>query len=65
MSHDMTPERASAPHDQMPPAPDQPAPQTTMGTGQIRLRLLAAIVAIGCGVAALLVAILLVRGVLA
>jgi hypothetical protein len=36
-----------------------------MGARAIRLRLLAAAVAICCGVAALLVAILLVRGVLA
>lgn len=35
-----------------------------MSPGQIRLRLLAALVAIACGVAALLVAILLLRGVL-
>ncbi len=34
-----------------------------MSERQIRLRLLAALVALGCGVAALLVAILLVRGV--
>jgi hypothetical protein len=34
-----------------------------MSDRQIRLRLLAALVALGCGVAALLVAILLVRGV--
>ncbi len=32
---------------------------------QIRLRLLASVVALGCGVAALVVAILLVRGVVA
>jgi hypothetical protein len=36
-----------------------------MSRRQIRLRLLAAAVAIGAGIAALLVAILLVRGVLA
>jgi hypothetical protein len=36
-----------------------------MNPGQIGLRLLAALVAICCGTAALLVAILLVRGVLA
>jgi hypothetical protein len=36
-----------------------------MTPGQIRLRLLAALVAIWCGVGALIVAILLVRGVLA
>jgi hypothetical protein len=36
-----------------------------MRTGQIRLRLFAAVVAICAGIAALLVAILLVRGVLA
>jgi hypothetical protein len=36
-----------------------------MSTGQIRLRLFAAVVAICAGIAALLVAILLVRGVLA
>lgn len=36
-----------------------------MSTAQIRLRLFAALVAICCGVAALIVAILLVRGVLA
>jgi hypothetical protein len=35
-----------------------------MSTGQIRVRLFAAVVAICCGVAALIVAILLVRGVL-
>jgi hypothetical protein len=35
-----------------------------MGTRAIWLRLLAALVALGCGIAALLVAILLVRGVL-
>jgi hypothetical protein len=34
-----------------------------MGPRAIRLRLLAAFVALGCGVAALVVAILLVRGV--
>ncbi len=34
-----------------------------MSNRQIRVRLLAALVALGCGVAALLVAILLVRGV--
>jgi hypothetical protein len=36
-----------------------------MSANQIRLRLLAAIIALGMGVAALVVAILLVRGVLA
>jgi hypothetical protein len=36
-----------------------------MSRGQIRLRLLAALVSICCGVGALIVAILLVRGVLA
>ncbi len=36
-----------------------------MTPAQIRLRLFAALVAIACGVAALLVAILLLRGVLA
>jgi hypothetical protein len=36
-----------------------------MTTGQIRLRLFFALVALCCGVAALIVAILLVRGVLA
>jgi hypothetical protein len=35
-----------------------------MSPGQIRLRLLAALVAICCGIAALIVAILLLRGVL-
>jgi len=35
-----------------------------MSPQQIRLRLLASLVALGCGVAALLVAILLLRGVL-
>jgi hypothetical protein len=34
-----------------------------MSDRQIRLRLLAALVALGCGIAALLVAILLLRGV--
>jgi hypothetical protein len=34
-----------------------------MDARQIHLRLLAALIALGCGVAALLVAILLVRGV--
>lgn len=42
-----------------------PGPGGGLTPGQIRLRLLAALVAIGCGVAALIVAILLVRGVLA
>jgi hypothetical protein len=36
-----------------------------MSPGQIRLRLFASLVAIGCGAYALVVAILLVRGVLA
>jgi hypothetical protein len=36
-----------------------------MDPRQVRLRLLAALVALGCGVAALIVAILLIRGVLA
>jgi hypothetical protein len=36
-----------------------------MDPRQVRLRLLAAVVALGCGVAALIVAILLIRGVLA
>jgi hypothetical protein len=36
-----------------------------MDARQIRLRLLASVVALGCGVAALVVAILLVRGVVA
>jgi hypothetical protein len=36
-----------------------------MSPGQIRLRVLAAIIALGCGAGALLVAILLIRGVLA
>jgi hypothetical protein len=35
-----------------------------MSPGQVRLRLLASMIALGCGVAALLVAILLLRGVL-
>jgi hypothetical protein len=43
--------------------PTPPSPALTRN--QIRLRVFAALVAIGCGVAALLVAILLVRGVLA
>jgi len=36
-----------------------------MDARQIRLRLLASLVALGCGVAALVVAILLIRGVVA
>jgi len=36
-----------------------------MDPRQVRLRLLASLVALGCGVAALIVAILLIRGVLA
>ena len=36
-----------------------------MSGNSVRLRLLAALVALGCGVAALVVAILLVRGVVA
>jgi hypothetical protein len=36
-----------------------------MSPGQIRLRLLASLLALGCGASALLVGILLVRGVLA
>ena len=36
-----------------------------MDARQIRLRLLASLVALGCGVAALVVAILLVRGIVA
>ena len=44
---------------------DQQAPPDSEGSGGIRLRLFAAAVAIGAGVAALIVAIVLVRGVLA
>jgi hypothetical protein len=36
-----------------------------MDPRQVRLRLLAALVALGCGIAALIVAILIIRGVLA
>ena len=36
-----------------------------MDPREVRLRLLASLVALGCGVAALVVAILLIRGVLA